>query len=208
MLHLNTIDEKMNRLLEQFSAADYLRNFALAGGTSLALQIGHRQSIDADMFAFTQADMEETALLLQNDYPGITIRRTTKVFIFCHINGIKCDFVNYANVKTIRPTQRIDDIHLYSVEDIAAMKLNAICGRGSKKDFYDIYALLKMFSLRELLNFYDEKYMSDNSWMALKSLQYFEDANNEESPVCIQPFPDWEKLKEAILKDVNDYKLS
>lgn len=207
MLHLNTIDEKMERLLKEFSGSGYLNGFALAGGTSLALQIGHRKSIDIDMFAFSETDMFETALFLQNDYPGIVIRRTTKVFIFCHIDDIKCDFVNYSNIKTIRPTHKVDNVHLYAIEDIAAMKLHAICGRGSKKDFYDIYALLKIFSIKEMLDFYDEKYRSDNSWMALKSLQYFDDANDEEAPVCIQSFPDWEKIKKTIVKAVNGFKL-
>lgn len=96
---------------------------------------------------------------------------------------------------------------MFSKEDIAAMKLNAICGRKSKKDCYDIYSLLHMFSLPDILSFYDEKFQSDNSYMALRSLQYFEDAEVKAAPGLIQTFPSWDKIKDFLVKKVNDFKL-
>jgi len=86
------------------------------------------------------------------------------------------------------------------------MKLNAICGRGSKKDFYDIYSLLQTFSLTEMLSFYDEKFQSDNSYMALRSLQYFEDAEADAVPDLIQVFPPWNEIKNFLVKTVNNFK--
>jgi predicted nucleotidyltransferase component of viral defense system len=206
MLHLNTIDEATFVLLRKLFEKKYLSGFALAGGTSLALQMGHRKSIDIDLFAFEPVAMEEISLYLENDFTDIVIRKTTPVFIFCTIYQIKSDFVKHANHRLIQPCFTENGIRFYSKEDIAAMKMNAICGRGTKKDFYDIYMLLQEFSLKDMLRFYDMKFRSDNSWMALRSLQYFEDADNSEIPELIQPFPPWEEIKEAIKKIVNDYE--
>ncbi len=88
----------------------------------------------------------------------------------------------------IKPCFIQEGIRMFSIEDIAAMKLNAICGRGSKKDFYDIYYLLQLFSLKELLDFYDYKFQADNSWMALRSMQYFEDAESEAEPELVKRY--------------------
>jgi predicted nucleotidyltransferase component of viral defense system len=206
MLHLNTIDETTLQILKKLSSADYMNGFALAGGTSLALQIGHRKSIDIDMFAFSDQDMKELDLALQNDFSDIVVRKSTPIFIFCNIDSVKCDFVKYANYPLLKPCISIEGIRMFAIEDIIAMKLNAICGRGSKKDFYDIYSVLNIFSLKEILGFYDAKYGSDNSWMALKSLQYFEDADNSEEPVLIHNFPKWNVMKKRFTDLVNNFK--
>lgn len=206
MLHLNTIDETTFSLLQSLSAKEYLSNFALAGGTALALQIGHRKSIDVDLFSFKNADMNEIGIFLENDYTEIIIRKITKVFIFCNINNVKSDFVNHSTHKLVKPIQAIDKIRMYSTEDIAAMKLNAVCGRGVKKDFYDIYFLLQIFSLKELLEFYEAKFNNDNGWMVLKSLEYFENAENSEQPELILPTPSWKEIKKYIFKKVQEFR--
>jgi predicted nucleotidyltransferase component of viral defense system len=207
MLHLNSINNTTRLLLQSLCAKDYLNKFALAGGTALALQMGHRKSIDIDLFSFDEVDMHEISLQLNEDYQDIVLRRTTKAFIFGTINGIKSDFVKHNKAILLKPLITIDKIRMYSVEDIAALKLNAVCGRGTKKDFYDIYLLLQHISLKNLLAYYEEKFQSDNSWMALKSLQYFEDAEENEPPELLIEFPTWELIKEFIIKTVNSYKL-
>ena len=206
MLHLNTIDNITFDLLKTLFSKEYLDNFALAGGTSLALQIGHRKSIDIDLFSFGESNTQEISLFLENDFTDITIRRTTPIFIFALINQVKCDFVKYSNHPVLNPCFTEQGIRMYSKEDIAAMKLNAICGRGTKKDFYDIYSLLQSYSLKEILGFYDTKYKSDNSWMALRSLQYFEDAEENSEPVLMQKFPAWNKIKEFLISEVNNFE--
>lgn len=206
MLHLNSINEVTHQLLQSLCSKDYLQNFALAGGTSLALQLGHRKSIDIDLFSFNDVNMQEISLFLENEYDDIVIRRTTAVFIFCNINGIKSDFVKHNKSILLKPCITLDGIRMYSMEDIAAMKLNAICGRGSKKDFYDIYLLLQQFTLKELLTFFDTKFNSDNSWMALKSLQYFEDADQNEQPELLIKYPNWDTMKKFFIETVSDFK--
>ncbi len=205
MLHLNSINEVTHQLLQSLCSKEYLQNFALAGGTSLALQLGHRKSIDIDLFSFDDVNMPEISLFLENEYDEIEIRRTTPVFIFCNINGIRSAFVKNNKSNLLKQCITIDGIRMYSIEDIAAMKLNAICGRGSKKDFYDIYLLLQKFTLKELLTFFDTKFNSDNSWMAIKSLQYFEDADQNEQPELLITYPDWNKMKQFFIKTVNDF---
>ncbi len=103
MLHRNTIDDTIYNLLTKFTSSSYLNQFALAGGTSLALQIGHRKSIDVDLFAFEDVNMIETSLFLDNAFENITIRRTSVAFIFCSITGVKCDFVKHNKNKLINP---------------------------------------------------------------------------------------------------------
>lgn len=90
---------------------------------------------------------------------------------------------------------------MLSTKDIAAMKLNAIAGRGSKKDFIDLYFLLNEFSLDEILSFYEKKYLDGSIFMVQKSLTYFEDANPQLQPKMFLNF-NWETCKQKIIEEV------
>ena len=83
------------------------------------------------------------------------------------------------------------------------MKLNAIAGRGSKKDFIDLFYLLKEFSINELLQYYLLKYNDGSEFMVRKSLTYFEDADLEETPVLLHDIT-WEEIKTQILRQLSD----
>ncbi len=87
-------------------------------------------------------------------------------------------------------------------QDIAAMKLNAIAGRGSVKDFIDIFALLNIFSLREMLNFYNEKYQDGSEFMVIKSLTFFDDADKEVLPHLFID-TSWAEMKHQILVEID-----
>ena len=117
------------------------------------------------------------------------------------VNGIKVDFVNY-HYPLIAEPKVIDNIRLASKQDISAMKLNAISGRGSKKDFIDLYFLLKEFTLPEMIGFYLEKYKDGSKFLVAKSLAYFGDAEEFKTPKMFQEF-DWEECKNLILSEVN-----
>ena len=97
----------------------------------------------------------------------------------------------------------IDRVRMLSREDIAAIKLNAIAGRGSKKDFIDLYFLFREYSLSEMLEFYSQKYDDGSKFMVLKSLTYFEDADLQLQPQMFKDF-DWEKCKHYILEEVRN----
>jgi hypothetical protein len=92
-------------------------------------------------------------------------------------------------------------VRLAFLEDIAAMKLNAIMGRGSKKDFIDLYFLLKKFSLKEIFDFYTDKYTDGSKFLVLKSLVYFTDADVQLQPKMYLDF-NWEICKQKIIQEV------
>ena len=90
------------------------------------------------------------------------------------------------------------------MKDIAAMKLSAISGRGTKKDLVDISFLLRTFSLKQMIKFYLQKYDDGSEFLVLKSLTYFEDADKEMDPVMLERM-DWEETKRLITKHLDDY---
>ena len=202
MLHYSTIDKSTLELLTRIMASSYFSNMYLCGGTSLALQIGHRKSIDIDLFGQIDLDDITAANTLGSFGTTQTIKKSQNIHIYI-VNGIKVDLVNYS-YPLIKPIITKDTIRLVSKPDIAAMKLAAVAGRGSKKDFIDIYFLLREFSLSELLAFYNQKYSDGSSFMVLKSLTYFSDADDEPNPVMLIPI-NWEQVKTIIAKEVEAY---
>ncbi|SNS23199.1 Nucleotidyl transferase AbiEii toxin, Type IV TA system [Belliella buryatensis] len=97
-----------------------------------------------------------------------------------------------------------NEFRLASKEDIGAMKLNAIAGRGSKKDFIDLYFLLNEFSLEELIGFYRDKYQDGSEFLVLKSLSYFADADTEPTPLMLKD-ANWDKIKNQIANSTKNY---
>jgi predicted nucleotidyltransferase component of viral defense system len=195
MLHYQTIDTTTLEVLKKLLSVEIFRHMRLAGGTSLALQYGHRKSIDLDLFGTLPPDsIAITAELgLMGDVQNLQNHQNIKSYI---INGIKVDFVNYP-YPWIRPLIVEDNLRLASDIDIAAMKLAAITGRGSKKDFIDLYFLLNRYSLPELLNFYAEKYTDGSVFMVLKSLTYFDDAEEDAEPLQLMTYS-WAEVKKEI----------
>lgn len=114
------------------------------------------------------------------------------------LTGIKIDIVDYAYPWLNEAIRIIDGIQLAGLTDIAAMKLAAITGRGTKKDFIDLYFLSRRFSLSEMQSFYERKYPDGSMFMVLKSLSYFEDAEQDPSPYMLEAI-DWEEIKYHIL---------
>ncbi len=112
------------------------------------------------------------------------------------MNGIKIDFVNY-DYPWLKEHTKIDNIRLARIEDVAAMKLNAIAGRVSKKDFIDIELMLNQLSLKQIVDFYKKKYSQESEFMALKSMLFFADADMEIEPEMFIDF-NWSKTKETI----------
>ena len=174
-------------------------NFFLVGGTALALQIGHRNSIDIDMFGSCEINKNLFIEKLK-EYGNVTVTTSTKNILILNTNGIKIDFVHY-NYPILETPIEIDGIRILCKADTAAMKLNAIAGRGSKKDFIDLYFLLKEFSLREMMDFYNRKYTDGSEFMVCKSLSFFEDADTELDVKMYQNF-NWETCKQEIIKEL------
>ena len=195
MLFTTTVKPELLELLNAMMNESTFDSFVLVGGTSLALQYGHRDSIDLDFFGNQPIDEDLflSKLLLFGSVRWI--KKSDNVLI-CSVNDIKVDLVSY-QYKWIGPVIHVNKVRLASDRDIAAMKLNAIAGRGSKKDFIDLYFILQRFSLNEVISFYIEKYPDGSLFMVLKSLSYFEDADLELSPkmyIDVQ----WDEIKAFI----------
>ena len=199
MLQKQAVKPELLELLEKLMLVDEFANFNLVGGTALALYEGHRLSVDIDMFGKSDIDTDKFTDILKEKGETIILSQSPKILIFS-INGIKVDFVDY-NFELLEPLTIIEGIRLVSKKDIAAMKLNAIAGRGSKKDFFDAFQLLNEFTLTEMLTFYSQKYPNGSEFMVLKSLLYFDDAEIEPDPIMLIPAT-WSQVKERILLEV------
>jgi hypothetical protein len=174
----------------------------LVGGTSLALQIGHRKSIDLDLFGYFEIDEYHLSSILGQFDSVKLLNKSANIKTFL-INEIKVDFVNYP-YHWLEPCQTINGIRLATIKDITAMKLSAITGRGTKKDFIDIFSLFDYFSLAEMLQFYRDKFPDGTEFLVLKSLTYFEDAEKEQIPFMLKEI-DWEAVKSKIVFETKTF---
>jgi hypothetical protein len=175
-------------------------NTRLVGGTAAALQIGHRGSIDLVFFG----EVEDDGLLLLYEFQksgyNCSLKHNTKNIKTFVINSIKVDVVNYP-FQWLEQVVIEDEIRLAGLKDISAMKMAAITNRGTKKDFIDMFFLLKKFQLNEMLEFYKAKYRTDDIYTVVRSLSYFADA--EENPMP-KMFADtsWDEIKGTIRNEV------
>jgi len=183
-------------------AVDELCELRLVGGTALALQIGHRKSIDIDLFGKVEMDSLPLGELLGR-FSNIEIIKKSKNINIFEINDVKVDFVNYS-YPWLQDEVVIDGIRLAHVTDIAAMKIAAITGRGSRKDFVDLFFLLKKMKLTDIISYYNQKYFDASTYLAIKSLTYFEDADQGmELDMLVDV--EWNEVRDTIQKEVKDY---
>lgn len=201
MLHLDTLAPATLKLAQKLLSVPEISDARLVGGTALALQLGHRLSVDLDIFGQWHENTDLEAAFL----PSGGVVRTGKAprMDFFMIDDVKVDCVNYPYPWIEKPV-RDAGLRLASVQDIAAMKLNAATRRGSRKDFVDIFFLLRRFSLGEMMEMHRRKYAGANEYIVLRSLTYFVDAEALPMPAMLVPF-DWEEAKKTILAAVAAY---
>ncbi len=203
MLQLQTVKPNTLELLKSLMQKEYLNSFVLVGGTALALQMGNRESIDLDLFSTADFSSNEILSSLLNDYQIIVNNQLTQTLIST-INQVKVDFIKF-HYPFIRPFVIIENIRMASIEDIAALKLDAITGRGSKKDFYDLFFLLQHYSIDELFSFYSEKYPHQTTFHVIRSLSYFEDAEKQPNPIVFDKTITWEIVKQKIISTIQGF---
>ena len=204
MLSYDTIECHTLELLKSLMQEPVFSAMRLVGGTALALQYGHRQSIDLDFFGDLKCDKSETKNIL-SQYGKVTVLKETETIRIYVIDGIKVDFVHYSCYPWLTPAVIENGLRLASPQDIAAMKVNAIEGRGTRKDFVDVYFLLKHFKLSELLEFYKQKYPEYSFFRALMSLTYFDDAEQQPMPKMLNS-TSWDVMKQKIIAEVKRIK--
>ena len=204
MLSIQTVYPNTLELLKSLASQPELAQTRLVGGTALALQYGHRQSIDLDFFGLLPDDKEELVEMTKR-VGNVLVTNRSKMILQTVINQIKVDFVDYSRYKWIDEPVMGDGFVLASDKDIAAMKVNAIIGRGTRKDFIDLYVLLQHYSLLEIMAFYKQKYPEFSEYRALLSMTYFEDAEMQDVP---KMFIDtsWDTMKSTIIEAVKAYQ--
>lgn len=185
-------------LLKRLMTDKRLEDFVLVGGTALSLQIGHRISVDLDLFVNHDFEAEEMREYLERTY-HLETDYMALATVKGEINGIQLDCIAHV-YPWIRPFVEEEGIRLASIEDICAMKLNAIAGNGTRiKDFVDVAYLSSMFSLRQMLSFYEEKYHA-NPLMPLKGIVFFDDINKAAPVKMTDGKPlDWKKIEKRLL---------
>jgi len=176
---------------------DRLRHFFLVGGTGLALQIGHRISLELDLFSTNPFDNDQMLSDLEIGY-NFCLDSQNKNTLMGEIEGVKVDFITH-NYPLVKPLLLGEGIQMASLYDIAAMKLNAISGNGNKlKDFIDVAYLSSMLTLSDMLDAYQEKYASRNPTMVIKALDYYQDINFDENIEMLGGHYSWENVKSRL----------
>jgi hypothetical protein len=204
MLREETVEPATLGLLKKIVLLPELKPFRLIGGTALSLLFGHRKSIDLDFF--TDQPLEKDILIpaLEDNFGNIiTTNDRSKSIYQCIIQGIKVDFVSVRD-PFLNPVQIIDEIPFADTKDLIALKLNAIKGRGVKKDFWDIARLLRDYSFDELFQFYHDRYNYDDTFAVIRSVAYFADADDNIDPECLDGMT-WSKVKKVIVKALDNY---
>lgn len=207
MLYKQTTTPFLFETLENLMQWQELQNFRLVGGTGLSLQLGHRQSIDIDLFTDVEFNIQDLARMLKKRIPeseirilsfGLTIYISTSKSMNLKIDLMETD-------KYIRPEIIIEGIRFAHIEDIAAMKLEAITSQNTKKDFYDIAELLNHYTIDQLFSFYVERYPYNDIKQVLENFTFFsEDCELEFEPYSLNN-ADWLSVKFLLIDTFNDF---
>ena len=204
MLHTETVEPSTLDLLKCLQRLPDLTNTRLVGGTALALHLGHRKSVDFDLFGSFDPSVSYRKLLADAGHSVEGAENGTVQSL--RVDNVKVDLVNY-------PYPWMDDaieeggIRLAGLKDIAAMKLSAVANRGRKKDFIDVARLLDVFSLDQMLSFYKEKFSVSELSFPLRGLMYFDDAEEDPMPEMLDGDLTWENVKNTVVVATRKYVL-
>lgn len=206
MLYFETLEPGTLSLLKDLMALPSLLPFSLVGGTALSLRYGHRSSEDLDLFFHEKFDQHKIVKSLEDKFKKRFVykQQQTQFGIFCFIDEIKVDLVHFPHLP-IANIETIENIRIYGNADIAAMKIQAILGRGKKKDFWDLYELLQHYSLQQIMDWHQQKYPSQMLAISIPhAITYFVDAEESETPVSFKN-QSWESVKKDIQRVVSEY---
>lgn len=200
--HREVVSENVESTLGALQAIPAAARFYLAGGTGLALQLGHRRSVDLDFFLGEDFDVE---LLLQKiqQLDGFSLVSKSPGTIDAHIGETKVSFLSYA-YPVLYPFNQFLGANVADPRDIGCMKISAIASRGTKRDFVDLYLLAQRYGLDQLLIWFQTKFAQTNYSMVhvLKSLTYFTEAELDPMPHMLVPL-DWEGVKRYFTREAS-----
>ena len=198
MLYSKSVNKEVLELIYSLQDKSYFREFFLVGGTGLALQIGHRKSDDIDLFTTNDFNQKNLLERLESDF-GFAMDYIENNTLKGVIKGVKIDLLSH-KYALIHPVLKIKEVRVASIQDISAMKINAISNDGTRvKDYIDVYFLLQDYSIGQLLENYQAKYELRNTLHALKSLNYFDEVDTVDWPELIKEKGlTWEHIKKKI----------
>jgi len=210
VFHLEILSKNQTDLLFKFKLP---KNYYLAGGTALALYLGHRTSLDFDFYTSSEFDREEILNLLKKNWgeENITVSSLEKNFFIGEINKVNVSVFHYP-YKLLANLVNLRNISLASLDDIAAMKIIAVIQRPAKRDYIDLYYLLKQYPPKTIFQWAGKKYSNFNPYLALRALSFFDDVENEKIEergirILDKKFS-WERAKEKIFEEVKKYQLA
>lgn len=194
------LPENGENLLKLLTKANLLDSFYLAGGTGLALQIGHRKSVDLDFFSKKDFNTGQYINRLQS-IGHFELLNEAQGTVTSILNNVKISFFFY-DYPLLWDLNTFNKVKIGDVKEIGLMKFTAVAGRGTKKDFVDLYWIGKnIIPLLKLFTFFDNKYGNTyNLYHTLKSLIYFEDADQDKMPQMVKPV-NWQDVKTYFYKE-------
>lgn len=195
-MHAGTLSLHAQNALAKLGRSGILTSSYLAGGSALALHLGHRKSYDLDFYTRENLKAEDVASQISKIGKfEITLLEPPHTILGV-FEGIKFSLFRY-DYPLIGRITLFKSVAFVSREDIAAMKLSAITGRATKRDYIDLYFLAKLYSFDKMLKFYKKKFgkLGNNLYFIIKALGFFGDCENDEMPKMITPVS-WEKVKD------------
>jgi predicted nucleotidyltransferase component of viral defense system len=178
-MYWDILDEPRKKILPVLSFARS-HGFYLAGGTALALQLGHRLSVDFDFYAKNEFDEMAFESDVVKNLQGFKVSQRSSGTLVGQVGVVDISFFHYS-YPTIGDIIKTDHIDLVSVADIAAMKIIAISQRGLRRDFLDLYSISKTHPLSQVFTWAQQKFSQFDPHVCLKALTYFKDADDDES---------------------------
>ena len=201
-MHPEVLTENTKEVLFNMKKMPAIGQFYLAGGTALTLYLGHRVSFDLDFFA--QGDFDELLLIQQLPSLGkFELEKKSPQSILGLLSNVKISFLGY-RYPLLFPFQTLEDIKIADVRDIVCMKIDAISSRGTKRDFIDVYFVVKeIMPLEEILRLFVQKYaaINYNLMHIKKSLVFFDDAESESMPKMLKQV-EWEEVKKFFKEEI------
>jgi len=205
MLHKETVTPGTLDLIQRLMNDQQLNSFYLVGGTALSLRIGHRLSIDIDLFSSADFDGDVLAIYLKNNYDAV-VKHHKANYVSGSIGDVDFDFISH-KYPSIKPIETIDGIRMMSNADISAMKINAIVNSGQRiKDFIDVHYLLKEMPLNDILEHYCEKYPNVEVGTATSSLSYHGDIDFSVPVMLMDNKLKWKDIETSLKNALADYK--
>lgn len=213
-LHYETVSPLLKKMLNEIMVNPIFEPFYLVGGTSLSLRLGHRESVDIDLFtnaSYGSLDFSVFEKFFRDNYPYYYCTDKTNVVSFgrsyyigdSEKDSIKVDL--YYHDEIIDPCDVIDNIRIASLDDVVAMKVDVISRSGRKKDFWDLHELLNIYSIPQMLDLHQQRYeYTHDRDQIIANLTNFSSADKELDPICLKG-KEWELVKLDFVEMISSY---